>query len=65
MNNIEAQKEKPIDNNLNQIKTKNENEIVKNKNDIVKNENKKKKKKYKGFPFCCFTINDDNSFDDD
>ena len=71
-NNIETNKEKPVYNNIIQIKTKNENEIVrnekevvKNRNNIVKNENKEKKKKYKGFPFCCFTINEDNSFDDD
>ena len=43
---------------INNVKTKNEYEIV-------KYSDKEKKKKYKGFPFCCLTIKDDNSSDND
>ena len=41
------------------------NNATKNENEIEKNIKKTKKKKYKGFPFCCLTINDDNSSDDE
>ena len=38
---------------------------TKNKNDIIKYKNKyKKAKKYRCFPFCCLTVNDDNSDND-
>ena len=43
---------------INNVKTKNEYEII-------KYSNKETKKKYKGFPFCCLTIKDDNSSDND
>ena len=41
------------------------NNATKNENEIEKNAKKAKKKKHKGFPFCCLTINDDNSSDDE
>ena len=42
---------------INNIKTKNEYEID-------KSSNKEKRKKHKPFPFCCFTVKDGNSSDD-
>ena len=50
-------KESPIID-INNAKTKNETEIV-------KYTQKEKKKKYKKFPLCCLSINDDNSSDND
>ena len=42
---------------INNAKTKNENEVEKSLN-------KEKKKKYRRFPFCCLTMKDENSSDD-
>ena len=50
-------KESPIID-INNAKTKNETEIL-------KYTQKDKKKKYKKFPLCCLSINDDNSSDND
>ena len=50
-------KESPIID-INNAKTKNETEIL-------KYTQKEKKKKYKKFPLCCLSINDDNSSDND